>query len=137
MPSCLNGHLRSNPDPLLDYNYQIFKFGQIRSPGEKYMLVEEADSRGYNHKWWHLAPREWGYDPVQLWSALAIWHGDSSTLGFCDGHADRHKWVDQYTLDRWDRILQQPGDLYGKDRPPAGQTTDIDYMARGWPYEDR
>jgi prepilin-type N-terminal cleavage/methylation domain-containing protein/prepilin-type processing-associated H-X9-DG protein len=136
MPSCLNGHTKTNLEPLLDYNYQIFRYGQIKSPGEKYMLVEEADARGYNHKWWHLAPREWGYDPVMWWSALAIWHGDSSTLGFCDGHAELHRWREQLTIE-WARKCVEPGHMYGTTPVPDGQRTDIDYMDRGWAFKFR
>jgi len=136
MPSCLNGHPQSNPDPLLDYRFQIFRYSQIRSPGDKYMLVEEADSRGYNHKWWHLAPREWGYDPVQLWSALAIWHGDSSTLGFCDGHAEMHRWREQVTIE-WARHAVEPAHMYGIETVPQGQRTDVDYLDQGWAFKFR
>jgi len=133
-PACLN-----DPTKAITPG-QVTKLDQIRKPSEKYCFVETAECRNFNaagrfpmgvpSDTKNLAGWQW-------WGPMAVNHGNSSTLGFCDGHADRHKWVDQYTLDRWDRILQQPGDLYGKDRPPAGQTTDIDYMARGWPYEDR
>jgi len=136
MPSCLNGHSKNNLGPLLDYNYQIFRYSQIRSPGEKYMLVEEADARGYNHKWWHPAPREWGYDPVEWWSALSIWHGDSSTLGFCDGHAELRKWREKITIE-WAKHSVQPGHMYGRTSVPEGQRMDIDYMDRGWAFKFR
>ncbi len=79
MIGCLNGH----PSGSAYYKYQYRRCSQIKSPAEKYMLVEEADSRGFNSTWWTLGTREMGYDPVQWWSPLAIWHGDSSTLGFC------------------------------------------------------
>jgi prepilin-type N-terminal cleavage/methylation domain-containing protein/prepilin-type processing-associated H-X9-DG protein len=134
MPACLN-----DPTEAITPG-QIAKLDQIRNPSEKYCFVETAECRNFNaagrfpmgvpSDTKDLAAWQW-------WGPMAVNHGDSSTLGFCDGHAARRKWVDKYTIERWDRILHQAGDLYGRDRPPAGQIADIEYMARGWPYEDR
>jgi len=134
MPSCLNGHPKNNLDVLLDYKNQIFKYSQIRMPSQKYMLLEEADARGFNYKWWHPAPREWGYDPIEWWSALAIWHGDSSTLGFCDGHAELHRWREKLTIE-WARKCVEPGHMYGRTPVPDGQRRDIDYIDQGWAFK--
>lgn len=127
--ACLNGHPQGNSL----YPHQIRRHTQIRSPGEKYMLVEEADSRGFNSTWWALAAREFGHDPVQWWSPLAVWHGDSSTLGFCDGHAEVHRWREQLTIELGRKTVLA-GQMYGTTPVPEGQRTDIDYMDRGWAY---
>ncbi len=130
MIGCLNGQLSGSPY----YKYQIRKYNQIKAPGEKYMLVEEADSRGFNSTWWTLGTREMGYDPVQWWSPLAIWHGDSSTLGFCDGHAEPHRWREKLTRELAQKTVL-PGQNYGITKVPAGARTDIDYMDYGWAYK--
>jgi prepilin-type N-terminal cleavage/methylation domain-containing protein/prepilin-type processing-associated H-X9-DG protein len=130
MIACLNGYPKGNSL----YKYQIRKCGEIRSPGEKYMLVEEADTRGYNSDWWTLATRERGYDPVQWWSPLAVWHGDSSTLGFCDGHAELHRWREELTIELGRKMVPK-GTMYGITTVPANNRTDIDYMDRGWAYK--
>jgi len=134
IPACL-----SDPTKAITPG-QITRLDQIRKPSEKYCFVESAECRNFNSagrfpmgvpsNTHDLAAWQW-------WGPMAVNHGDSSTLGFCDGHAERHKWVDKYTLTRWDEILRQADDNYGKDSPPAGQRTDIEYIARGWPYEDR
>jgi len=132
MVGCLNGQLPGSAY----FKYQIRKYNQIQSPGDKYMLVEEADSRGFNSTWWTLATREMGYDPVQWWSPLAIWHGDSSTLGFCDGHAAPHRWREELTI-QLARKTVLPGQNYGITKVPDGRRTDIDYMDAGWAYKFR
>jgi prepilin-type N-terminal cleavage/methylation domain-containing protein/prepilin-type processing-associated H-X9-DG protein len=131
MIGCLNGRLK---DSSL-YKYQIRKYTQIKSPGDKYMLVEEADSRGFNTGWWTLATREMGYDPVQWNSPLAVWHGDSSTLGFCDGHAELHRWREKLTIELGRKTVPAGGAMYGMTTVPEGHRTDIDYMDRGWAYK--
>jgi prepilin-type N-terminal cleavage/methylation domain-containing protein len=130
MIACLNGHLASSTY----YKYQIRKYTQIKSPGDKYMLVEEADSRGFNSTWWSLGTREMGYNPVQWWSPLAVWHGDSSTLGFGDGHAEMHRWREKLTIELARKTVL-PGQMYGITKVPEDRRTDIDYMDRGWAYK--
>lgn len=130
MVGCLNGNPPSSPY----YKYQILRYTQIKSPGDKYMLVEEADSRGFNSDSWRLGTREMGYDPVQWWSPLAVWHGDSSTLGFCDGHAELHRWREKLTIELGRKTVPV-GTNYGITRVPEGRRTDIDYMDRGWAYK--
>ena len=130
MVGCLNGYSEGSAY----YKYQIRKYAQIKSPGEKYMLVEEADSRGFNSTWWALGTRERGYNPVQWWSPLAVWHGDSSTLGFCDGHAELHRWREKLTIELGRKTVPQ-GQNYGITTVPEGHRMDIDYMDRGWAYK--
>ena len=130
MVGCLNGYSEGSAY----YKYQIRKYAQIKSPGEKYMLVEEADSRGFNSTWWALGTRERGYNPVQWWSPLAVWHGDSSTLGFCDGHAELHRWREKLTIELGRKTVPQ-GSNYGITTVPEDHRTDIDYMDRGWAYK--
>jgi len=130
MIACLNGY----PKGFLAYEHQIRKYTEIESPGDKYTLVEEADSRGFNTAFWTLAARERGYDPVQWWSPLAVWHGDSSTLGFCDGHAELHRWREKLTLELAEKTMLE-GNMYGITTVPEGHRTDIDYMDQGWAYK--
>jgi prepilin-type N-terminal cleavage/methylation domain-containing protein/prepilin-type processing-associated H-X9-DG protein len=132
MIACLNGH----PANSAYYKYQFRRYGQISKPGERYMIVEEADSRGFNSTWWTLGTREMGHDPVQWWSPLAIWHGDSSTLGFCDGHAESHRWREQMTIELGRKTIPV-GQSYGITKVPPDARTDIDYMDYGWAYKFR
>lgn len=95
------------------YFTRLRKITKMKSPGTKYVMLEEADGRGYNMNSWILDPdmqtAQWD-DPV------AIWHGNFSTLGFADGHVEKHKWLDEETIEAA-RSGTNCGevDLHGKD----------------------
>ncbi len=57
------------------------------------VFVEEADSRNYNLGTWviNASTRGW-VDPV------AIFHNNSSSISFLDGHAEAHKWLESTTV---------------------------------------
>jgi len=97
------------------------KASTIKRPSEKYVFVEESDGRGWNDAPWHLTT------VGDSWSdAMAIWHNDASTLGFCDGHAELHRWVEQSTFDmcleQWRWVTLYPGE----------EGVDLEYMRKGY-----
>ncbi|MCE5187281.1 MAG: type II secretion system protein [Planctomycetaceae bacterium] len=145
MPDCLYGYTNSSNSM---YNKQIKKFGEISSPGMRIVVVEEVDERNFNYNGWTLAVPELpgAYNPPIWNDPLGVTHGDSSTLGFCDGHAEVHKWVDSTTKDRTHFMadeLSRTGTIpsnYGTLNPrvpPYNQHTDIDYIYSLWPYRAR
>jgi prepilin-type N-terminal cleavage/methylation domain-containing protein len=93
----------------------------IKSPGDKYVFVEEPDGRGYNMGSWVIDPvsDEW-VDPI------AIWHNVKGSLGFADGHAERHNWKDKAAIEQ-----AEDQSFYMMD--PGGE--DIEYMQRSYGYE--
>lgn len=136
IPQCL--YYVTNPSDSR-YNYQIRRFDEISSPSTRYVFVESAETRNWNssHHFVLGAPEytqlsRWGW-----WGPMAVNHGDSSVLGFCDGHSEVRKWRDRFTIERVDKLLTQGVTLYGIEYPPEGQTSDIDYMAAGWAYRYR
>ena len=72
----------------------VKKYNQIRAPTSKYVFVEEPDPRG-----WNVGP--WGepFSMEEWWDPVAVWHYKKGTLGFADGHAEPHKWVDKRTIE--------------------------------------
>ncbi|MBA7632452.1 hypothetical protein ES703_39998 [subsurface metagenome] len=96
---------------------------EIKQPGSKYVFVEESDNRGWNIGSWVVNPNNedsW-VDP------LAIWHNKRSTLGFADGHAEKHRWLDERTVkfaEDWSTDPHQPGN------------PDLEYMLRGYIYRE-
>ena len=134
VPMCLYGYLSPGSS---GYNTQIKTFGDITSPSTRYVFVESAETRNWNssHHFVLGAPeytgntQQWGW-----WGPMAVNHGDSSVLGFCDGHSEVRKWRDQFTIERVDKLIAQGGGSYGIEYPPDGQTQDINYMAKGWAY---
>ncbi|MBN1766549.1 MAG: prepilin-type N-terminal cleavage/methylation domain-containing protein [Sedimentisphaerales bacterium] len=91
--NCMNGEDRLN-NPSWPFESQYIgggvctrKVSSIKNATEKYVFVEEMDSHGYNAGSWgmNIINPQW-IDP------LAIWHNDSSTLAFADGHSEMHSW---------------------------------------------
>jgi prepilin-type N-terminal cleavage/methylation domain-containing protein len=117
---------------------RILKFDEITSPSSKYNFVETAEERNWimsGH--FVLGTPENGKSVFGWWSPMAVNHGDSSILGFCDGHSEIHKWQDAYTKERVKKLSALGTGDYGYDDPrlqPGSPVTDIEYMAKGWPY---
>jgi prepilin-type N-terminal cleavage/methylation domain-containing protein len=136
IPTCLYGFV--DPASTL-YNNQIRRFGEISRPATRYVFVEAAELRNFNasHHFVIGSPERTNLTTWGWWGPIAINHGDSSVLGFCDGHSELRKWRDRYTIERVDKLLLQNTATYGIEYPPEDQTQDIQYMADGWAYRYR
>ena len=102
---------------------RLTKMSQLVSPSDKYILVEESESRGWNQHSWVIYP---DLDDPRWVDPIAIWHNKRSTLGYADGHAEMHQWVDPDTIDMGENqrlYLTDPG------------SEDMLYMKRHYPYE--
>jgi len=130
VPMCLYGNPGSNSTE------QIRAFGEIKRPATRYVFVESAETRNWNssHHFVIGAPEYTGNTQWGWWGPMAVNHGDSSVLGFCDGHSEVRKWRDRFTIERVDKLITQGVATYGIEYPPDDQTLDIDYMASGWAY---
>lgn len=71
------------------------KMTEVRSPAEAMVFVEEADPRNFNRGTWviNVEPNAGWVDP------FAVFHGNTSTFAFADGHAESHNWVENTTLE--------------------------------------
>jgi len=114
--------------------YDVFRlYTELRNPAERYIFVEEMDTRGSNLGSWQMNPRKTGstwVDPV------AMWHNKKSTLGFADGHADMHEWRDTSFIEWNLKAMYNPASFAFSMTPPAEDRTDIEYMAKGFPYKN-
>jgi len=64
-----------------------------------------------------------------------MWHNKQSTIGFADGHAEMHRWLDPHFIE-WNLRAMDPGGSFSFNlNPPANERDDIEYMARGFPYK--
>lgn len=70
------------------------KLSTVNKPATSFIFLEEADSRGFNQGPWVFNQRPPGWVDV-----FAIFHGNWSTFGFVDGHAEGHKWKDAKTIE--------------------------------------
>ncbi len=74
----------------------VFKLSSLNSVSDRFVWVEENDPRGENVGSWIMNqgdPKN-DYKGASLVDSTAVFHGDSSTFNFADGHADSKKWVD-------------------------------------------
>jgi prepilin-type N-terminal cleavage/methylation domain-containing protein/prepilin-type processing-associated H-X9-DG protein len=108
---------------------QAKKYTDLRKPGQRYIFVEEIDPRGFNVGSWQMnpGPKTW-VDPV------AMWHNQQSTLGYADGHAEMHRWIDKYFID-WNLKAMYNEAFSFNLSPPSDAREDIEFMARGFPYK--
>ncbi|MEJ2649702.1 MAG: type II secretion system protein [Sedimentisphaerales bacterium] len=104
------------------------KYGDLKHPAEKYIFVEEADTRGTNVGSWQMDPsaRTW-VDPV------AMWHKKQSTLGFADGHGEMRKWEDKSFIEWNERAMYEPSTFSFNMNPPPDEQKDMNYMVLGFP----
>lgn len=134
VPVCLAGVNSSNGN-----YYRITKFSEIKSPSDRYNFIETAEERNFTMQGHFVfgARELTSGGPAVWWNPMAVNHGDSSVLGFCDGHAERHKWQDKYTKERVDKLSREGTTEYSLDTASgynSDNSDDIAFMARGWPY---
>jgi len=130
IPKCLYGFPNDSSAA------QIRLFSQIKAPSTRYVFVESAETRNWNssHHFVLAAPEYTNLPTWGWWGPMAVNHGDSSVLGYTDGHSEIRRWRDKYTIERVDKLIKTGATNYGQDYPPVDQTLDIDYMAAGWAY---
>ena len=119
--------------------YRVIKYNEITSPSDRYNFVETAEERNFTMAGHFVfgAPELVSGGPAVWWGPMAVNHGDSSVLGFCDGHSEVHKWQDKYTKDRVRKLSEQGTTQYLLDTASgfnSSNSEDIAYMARGWAY---
>jgi prepilin-type N-terminal cleavage/methylation domain-containing protein len=104
----------------------ITLYSEIQNAATKFVFVEECDPRGWNKGSWVVGHggNSW-IDPV------AIWHNKRSCLGWADGHADKHRWVNKSTMYWAQQAANGNQDVFGKS-PPAGQGEDLKFMQRAY-----
>jgi len=118
----------ANGESWAEYDKARF-YSDLESPATRYIFVEEADPRGVNIGSWQMNPasKTW-VDP------LAMWHEESTTLGFADGHAEIRRWHDQSLID-WCRRAMERDAFAFMMTPPEDEQEDVTYMAEHFPYK--
>jgi prepilin-type N-terminal cleavage/methylation domain-containing protein len=112
----------ANGEPPGKYGYiRAEKYSQIHRPASKYIFVEEARQALWRSTSWVLDVQS------RTWvNPLAVWHSrHRSALGYADGHAALHTWVDPSTLEMSENQLPKP--------IPDGEGADVQFMVNGFP----
>jgi len=102
------------------------KITDIKAPGNKCVFVEDTDPRGWNMGSWVM------WNSSNWTDALAIFHINRGSLGFADGHAEMHHWLDESTVYNAEHLLEG---LRKNIDWANGEGTDFEYMKRVYsPY---
>jgi prepilin-type N-terminal cleavage/methylation domain-containing protein len=82
------------------YSSKLLKKTQVMHPGERFAWVEGEDTRNDNlGSWWFQQGNPANnYAGAQFRDSPAAYHINSSVAGYCDGHAENHKWQDATTV---------------------------------------
>ncbi|MDE3099403.1 MAG: type II secretion system protein [Verrucomicrobiota bacterium] len=126
----LNGSLEKSTPRVVALTRQA----QIAHPADRFVFVEEADSRGDNWNDWDFDIE--GVPPYFINSrwvdSAAAFHIDSSTFSFADGHVEAHRWLFQDTLTFASSTDIKKAHDFG--HPPAPpNNADVKYVAAHFP----
>lgn len=107
----------------------IKKLDNVPEPAMAMVFVEEADSRNYNLGTWVINAESRGWvDP------MAVFHLNSSTISFADGHVEPHRWLEKSTLDAGSAAQK------GKETPfgwaKAQNDRDFAWVEKRYKYKD-
>ncbi len=110
----------------------ITKYSEINNPSLKFVFVAECDPRSWNKGSWVVShpPKDNWIDPV------AIWHNKRSTLGWADGHAEKHRWLDKSTME-WAQLAAEGSTNVFNKTPPSGEGEDLRFMQKHYQIKEQ
>ena len=118
------------------YPTPLFKEAQLKHPEDRFVWIEEMDSRGDNINSWvmKIIGNKWPFTTLQWIDSPAVYHVTSSSFGYADGHAAPNKWLESDTIDIAKSLDTSTSDgVKFYHTPPANQQRDILWMAYHYP----
>jgi prepilin-type N-terminal cleavage/methylation domain-containing protein len=111
---------------------ELYKLNSIKSTSERFVWAEENDPRGENVGSWIMSQGNPAQDfkGAQLVDSTAIFHGDSSTFNYADGHADSRKWVDP-VMKKYSASMDP--NKFGSAPNDSVAPNDVRWLARRYP----
>ncbi|MHC4533062.1 MAG: type II secretion system protein [Planctomycetota bacterium] len=122
LPDFLRAYERTDPKKITDF----------KSPATKMLFVEEIyDGRGSNN---HNVDG-WSYRPGTnaLWDPLGVFHSNSCTFSFMDGHAEVRKWTDKRTVIYFMSRNQAESMGFGRNTPFNPPNEDLLWLDQHYP----
>lgn len=105
-----------------EYLVQVEKANEILTPGARIVFVEEQDGQGYNVNTWNIYLIYSGFPNFWIGDPLSAVHNQRSTLGYADGHAEKHQWQDKAVVKTFEdkqkngnQVPTNPIYLFGPD----------------------
>jgi prepilin-type processing-associated H-X9-DG protein len=122
LPDFLRATAQSDPKKITDFT----------SPATKMLFVEEIyDAKGsVNHN-----VDGWSYKPGtnSLWDPLGLFHSNSATFSFMDGHAAVKKWNDKRTAIYFRSRSEAAAMGFGKNTPFNPPNEDLLWLDAHYP----
>lgn len=118
IPNYLNGDPLYESQTVRSGRPPVKRMSELWRPQDNFAFIEESDPRGLNiHSWvMYISQQRW-IDP------LTVWHVEQSTIGFADGHALLHRWVDRRT------VRMSRDQVFGAD---ASNNADWQFLRSRW-----
>lgn len=107
------------------------KLTDFRNAAGKLLFVEEMyDAPGVNHN-----VDAWSYNPGtnSLWDPLGVFHSNSASFSFMDGHAAVKKWTDKRTVIYFMSRSQAASMGFGKNTPFNPPNEDLLWLDEHYP----
>ena len=109
---------------------ELYKRSELRRHSEIMLWVEENDPRGENLGSWIMNPGvPPGFAGATFIDSPAVFHGQSSTFNFADGHSESRKWLDGATIAYAASMNQNK---YGSAPAANLIARDAPWMAKGY-----
>jgi hypothetical protein len=82
------------------FSTRVFKQSQIMHPSERFAWCEGEDTRNDNLGSWYFiqGTAANNFTDGRFSDSPAAFHINSAVFGYCDGHAENHKWQDSTTI---------------------------------------
>ena len=113
----------------------LFRSTQVQKPAMAVAFMEEADNRSWNIGSWIINPgcqNSNGSRRKPAWiDTVALFHGNSSTMGYVDGHAENKKWLESSTLQ------MAAVDASQKFGVNVFQSRDLNYISMRYPVDNK
>ena len=112
----------------------LTKRTQLMRPSEKLMFVEENDPRDENWGTWVMgvhgtAATAWA--GTSLVDSPAVFHVNSSSFSWTDGHASSRKWLDAATINY---AASMDPNKYGSMPSAASTARDVAFLIQAFPF---
>jgi prepilin-type N-terminal cleavage/methylation domain-containing protein len=103
----------------------FIKASNVQNPSQTFAFMEDADERNRNVGTWVV---RWttGGNAFTWTDPPAMYHGNISTCGFVDGHAEAHKWKNSTVIQAGQRAAN--GQAPGLSASSATTKPDSDYI---------
>ena len=120
--------------PSLTLDKLITRRTQVMHPSERLLWVEENDPRGENWGTWVMnfsGTQANDFAGTTFVDSPAVFHGQSSTFSWSDGHVSARRWVDGATV-AYAADSNVSGSKYSNPPSAAKTADDIAFMRRAY-----